>query len=155
MKICIYIKSSQKQGRVIVKTCNVQRSTRVAKDEKKTITKNDILHTYIWKGKGKEKVTTLYTKLHLHFVYPMIVSSQPKPYQTWNTSSIPNSVQEFICSLYSICMLPSTPAALRRVSAVVQPYHSTFNRGLIQSDGITGLLSVSGGGSGKFSSASH
>lgn len=49
----------------------------------------------------------------------------------------------------------SATAAASRVSAVVLPYHSTFNRGLIQSGGITGLLSVRGGGSGERSSASH
>lgn len=60
-----------------------------------------------------------------------------------------------ICSLlYSICMFPPQQQP-RTVSAVVHPYHSTFNRGLIQSGGITGLLSVSGGGSGDCSSASH
>lgn len=69
------------------------------------------------------------------------------------TSFTEKGVMESVRSLYSICMFP--PQQPRSVSAVVHPYHSTFNRGLIQSGGITGLLSVSGGGSGDCSSASH
>lgn len=70
------------------------------------------------------------------------------------TSFTEKGVTESVRSLYSICMFPPQQQP-RRVSAVVHPYHSTFNRGLIQSGGITGLLSVSGGGSGDCSSASH
>lgn len=70
------------------------------------------------------------------------------------TSFTEKGVMESVRSLYSICMFPPQQQP-RSVSAVVHPYHSTFNRGLIQSGGITGLLSVSGGGSGDCSSASH
>lgn len=103
--------------------------------------------TYVW------KVSKSFSPKILCLHHNRVITVKIVLGMKW-TSFTEKGVMESVRSLYSICMFPPQQQP-RSVSAVVHPYHSTFNRGLIQSGGITGLLSVSGGGSGDCSSASH
>ena len=71
------------------------------------------------------------------FFNPILVSLQPNQPQPWNPY---HPIKTFRRNLFASCTVSVGFHTGSPVSAVALPYHSTFNRGLIQSGGITGWV---------------